>query len=227
MSGSDPTRVLIVDDEWMVRSMLRTIMESAPDLTVVGEAADGAAAQRMAAAMRPDVVLMDIRMPGADGLTATERITQAASAPRVVVLTTFDLDEYVRAAIRNGAVGFLLKDASAEEMITGVRSAARGDAMLAPRVTRLLLRHFAADDARDTRDDRRRTEARERLQVLTAKEGEVLAELGGGLSNTDIAAALGMSEATVKTHVSRILTKLTCTNRVQAAILAHHAGLLD
>jgi DNA-binding NarL/FixJ family response regulator len=227
MSGSDPTRVLIVDDEWMVRSMLRTIMESAPDLTVVGEAADGAAAQRMAAALRPDVVLMDIRMPGADGLTATERITQAASAPRVVVLTTFDLDDYVRAAIRNGAVGFLLKDASAEEMINGVRSAARGDAMLAPRVTRRLLRHFAADDARDTRDGRRRTKAREQLQVLTAKEHEVLAELGGGLSNTDIAAALGMSEATVKTHVSRILTKLSCTNRVQAAILAYHAGLLD
>jgi DNA-binding NarL/FixJ family response regulator len=144
-----------------------------------------------------------------------------------VVLTTFDLDDYVRAAIRNGAVGFLLKDASAEEMINGVRSAARGDAMLAPRVTRRLLRHFAADDARDTRDGRRRTKAREQLQVLTAKEHEVLAELGGGLSNTDIAAALGMSEATVKTHVSRILTKLSCTNRVQAAILAYHAGLLD
>jgi DNA-binding NarL/FixJ family response regulator len=223
----EATRVLIVDDEWMVRAMLRTIMESAPDITVVGEASDGAAALSMAAALQPDVVLMDIRMPRADGLTATERLTRSARPPRVVVLTTFDLDEYVRAAIRNGAVGFLLKDASAQEMIDGVRSAARGDAMLSPKVTRRLLRHFAAEDERAAHDDRRRAQARERLQTLTAKEHEVLVALGGGLPNTDIAATLHMSEATVKTHVSRILTKLSLTNRVQAAILAHHAGLLD
>jgi DNA-binding NarL/FixJ family response regulator len=225
---AEATRVLIVDDEWMVRSMLRTIMESAPDITVVGEAADGRAAVTMAGALRPDIVLMDIRMPRTDGLTATQQLAQSPRSPRVVVLTTFDLDEYVRAALRHGAVGFLLKDASADEMITAVRSAARGDAMLSPKVTRRLLHHFTRDDDRHTTGaEQRRTEALGRLAALTGKEREVLVALGGGLSNTDIAAALHMSEATVKTHVSRILSKLTLTNRVQAAILAHHAGLLD
>ncbi|MFA1547689.1 response regulator [Actinomadura chokoriensis] len=208
-------RVLVVDDEWMVRAMLRTIMETAPDITVVGEAADGNEAVRQAATHRPDVVLMDIRMPRADGLTATERL---AGSYRVVVLTTFDLDEYVRTALQHGAVGFLLKDASAEEMLSAVRSAARGDAMLSPKVTRRLLRHFAGAG---------RSEAEERIGVLTAKEREVLVAVGGGLSNTDIAGALHMSEATVKTHVSRILAKLSLSNRVQAAIIAHRAGLLD
>ncbi|MEO3824640.1 response regulator transcription factor [Actinomadura sp. B10D3] len=208
-------RVLIVDDEWMVRAMLRTIMETAPDITVVGEAADGGEAVREAAAHRPDVILMDIRMPRADGLTATERL---AGAHRVVVLTTFDLDEYVRTALRHGAVGFLLKDASAPEMLAAVRSAARGDAMLSPKVTRRLLRDFAAEG---------RSGSEARLRPLTAREREVLVAVGRGLANTDIAAALHMSEATVKTHVSRILTKLSLTNRVQAAILAHRAGLLD
>ncbi|TDD92217.1 response regulator [Actinomadura rubrisoli] len=211
-------RVLIVDDEWMVRAMLRTIMETAPDVTVVGEASDGDEALREAGARAPDVVLMDIRMPRADGLTATERMARLPRPPSVVVLTTFDLDEYVRTALRHGAVGFLLKDASAQEMLAAVRSAARGDAMLSPKVTRRLLRDFA---------DTGRSEAERRLTVLTAKEREVLVRVGGGLSNTDIAAALHMSEATVKTHVSRILTKLSLTNRVQAAILAHRAGLLD
>ncbi|WP_433463240.1 response regulator [Spirillospora sp. CA-128828] len=208
-------RVLIVDDEWMVRAMLRTIMETAPDIAVVGEASDGNEAVREAAAHRPDVVLMDIRMPRADGLTATERL---AGSHRVVVLTTFDLDEYVHTALHHGAVGFLLKDASAQEMLTAVRSAARGDAMLSPKVTRRLLRRFA---------EAGRSDAAPRLRPLTAKEREVLVAVGGGLSNTDIAAALHMSEATVKTHVSRILTKLSLTNRVQAAVLAHRAGLLD
>jgi DNA-binding NarL/FixJ family response regulator len=167
-------------------------------------------------------------MPRADGLTAAQQLAQSPRPPRVVVLTTFDLDEYVRAALRHGAVGFLLKDASADEMITAVRSAARGDAMLSPKVTRRLLHHFTRDDDRHTTGaEQRRTEALGRLAALTGKEREVLVALGGGLSNTDIAAALHMSEATVKTHVSRILSKLTLTNRVQAAILAHHAGLLD
>ncbi|MEV5826330.1 response regulator transcription factor [Spirillospora sp. NPDC052242] len=208
-------RVLVVDDEWMVRAMLRTILGAAPDITVVDEASDGEEAVRRARARDPDVILMDIRMPRADGLAATARL-----APRypVVVLTTFDLDEYVRTALRHGAVGFLLKDASGEEMLAAVRSAARGDAMLSPKVTRRLLRRFA---------DTGRAEAERRLDVLTAKEREVLVAVGGGLSNTDIAAALHMSEATVKTHVSRILAKLALTNRVQAAILAHRAGLLD
>ncbi|WP_106397075.1 response regulator [Actinocorallia populi] len=212
-------RVLIADDEWMVRAMLRTIMETEPDITVVGEATDGEAALREARSRNPDVILMDIRMPRTDGLTATERLARLPEAPRVVVLTTFDLDEYVRAALCHGAAGFLLKDASAQEMITAVRSAARGDAVLSPRVTRRLL-------SRVTREDAVRAEAERRLAVLTAKEREVLVAVGGGLTNADIAAALHMSEATVKTHVGRILAKLSLANRVQAAILAHQAGLL-
>ncbi|QIP83240.1 response regulator transcription factor [Streptomyces sp. Tu 2975] len=222
------TRVLIVDDEWMVRSMLSTIMASAPDIEVVGEASDGNTAVSMAAALEPDVVLMDIRMPRSDGLTATERLTRSPRPPRVVVLTTFDLDEYVQTALRHGAVGFLLKDATADDMIAAVRSAARGDAMLSPKVTRRLIRRFTEDDDGPSAErQRRRSEARSRLEVLTEKEREVLIALSGGLSNTDIAAALHVSEATAKTHISRILSKLSLTNRVQAAILAHHAGLVD
>ncbi|MGC4809728.1 response regulator [Micromonospora sp. DT228] len=218
---SAPTRTLIVDDEWMVRSTLRTILDAAPDITVVGEASDGAQAVELARTLRPDVVLMDIRMPRTDGLTATEQITRLDRPPHVVVLTTFDLDEYVHTALRHGAVGFLLKDASAEDMINAVRSAARGDAMISPRVTRRLLRQFSGP----TPD--RRNNAEQRLTVLTEREREVLIAVGGGLSNTAIAAKLYMSEATVKTHISRILAKLGLTNRVQAAILAHQAGVLD
>ncbi|GGM82546.1 DNA-binding response regulator [Dactylosporangium sucinum] len=200
--------------------MLRTIVQTAPDIVVVGEAADGDEAVEQARRHRPDVVLMDIRMPRADGLTATERLTHLTPPPHVVILTTFDLDEYVHTALRHGAVGFLLKDASAEEMLTAIRSATRGDAMLSPRVTRRLLRRFITVDAG-------RSEASQRLTVLTRKEQEVLIAVGRGLSNTDIAASLHMSEATAKTHVSRILTKLGLANRVQAAILAHQARLLD
>ncbi|MEV6758239.1 response regulator transcription factor [Streptomyces sp. NPDC051214] len=222
------TRVLIVDDEWMVRSMLSTIMASAPDIDVVGEAADGNTALSMAATLQPDVVLMDIRMPRSDGLTATERLTRSPRPPRVVVLTTFDLDEYVQTALRHGAVGFLLKDATADDMIAAVRSAARGDAMLSPQITRRLIRRFTQDDdGPSAEQQRRRSAARSSLQALTEKERQVLTALSGGLSNTDIAAALHMSEATAKTHISRILSKLSLTNRVQAAILAHHAGLAD
>ncbi|MEV4202926.1 response regulator [Micromonospora globbae] len=216
-----PTRTLIVDDEWMVRAMLRTILEAAPDITVVGEASDGAEAVELARTLRPDVVLMDIRMPRTDGLTATGRIARLDRPPYVVVLTTFDLDEYVHTALRNGAVGFLLKDASADDMLAAVRSAARGDAMISPRVTRRLIRTFAEP----TPD--RRGDAERRLAVLTDKEREVLVTIGRGMSNSEIAATLYMSEATAKTHVSRILAKLDLANRVQAAILAHQAGLLD
>ncbi|MDX2937322.1 response regulator [Streptomyces ipomoeae] len=216
-----PIRTLIVDDEWMVRSMLRTIMEAAPDITMTGEASDGVEAVDLARTLQPDVVLMDIRMPRGDGLTATERMTRLDPPPYVVVLTTFDLDEYVHTALRNGAVGFLLKDASADDMLAAVRSAARGDAMISPRITRRLLRKFAEPVPA------RRSDAEQRLAALTDKEREVLVAVGGGLSNTEIAATLYMSEATAKTHVSRILTKLDLANRVQAAILAHQAGLLD
>ncbi len=214
-------RVLIADDEWMVRSMLRTIMESAADITVAGEAADGAEAVSLARSLQPDVVLMDIRMPRADGLAATERLGQLPGAPKVVVLTTFDLDEYVHPALRAGAVGFLLKDATASDMLAAVRSAANGDAMLSPKVTRRLLHQFTDSGSGP------KVEASQRLQVLTDKEREVLLAVARGRTNTDIAASLYLSEATVKTHVSRILSKLALTNRVQAAILAHQAGLLD
>lgn len=214
-------RVLIADDEWMVRSMLRTIMESAADITVAGEAADGAEAVSLARSLQPDVVLMDIRMPRTDGLAATERLRQLPTAPKVVVLTTFDLDEYVHTALRAGAVGFLLKDATASDMLAAVRSAANGDAMLSPKVTRRLLDRFTDSGSGP------KVEAGRRLQVLTDKEREVLLAVARGRTNMDIAASLYLSEATVKTHVSRILSKLALTNRVQAAILAHQAGLLD
>jgi DNA-binding NarL/FixJ family response regulator len=214
-------RALIADDEWMVRSTLRAILEAAPDITVVAEASDGVEAVDLARTLRPDVVLMDIRMPRGDGLTATERMARLDPPPYVVILTTFDLDEYVHAALCNGAVGFLLKDAPAGDMLAAVRSAACGEAMISPRITRRLLRKFAEPRA-DRRDD-----AAQRLAVLTRKEHEVLVALGGGLTNTEIAATLYMSEATVKTHISRILAKLNLNNRVQAAILAHQAGLLD
>jgi len=220
-STAGTIRSLIVDDEWMVRSMLRAILEAAPDITVIGEASDGVEAVDLARTFRPDVVLMDIRMPRGDGLTATERMARLDPSPCVVVLTTFDLDEYVHAALRNGAVGFLLKDAPAGDMLAAVRSAAYGEAMISPRITRRLLRKFA-----EPRADRHNNAA-QRLAVLTHKEHEVLVALGGGLTNAEIAATLYMSEATVKTHISRILAKLDLNNRVQAAILAHQAGLLD
>ncbi|MGC7098271.1 response regulator [Amycolatopsis lurida] len=214
-------RVLIVDDEWMVRAMLRTILDAAEDITIIGEAADGAEAVSLARSSRPDVVLMDIRMPRADGLTATRQLRQLRDPPKVVVLTTFDLDEYVHTALRHGAVGFLLKDATAADMLNAVRSAAAGDAMLSPKITRRLLDRFAEPDTG------RKADAARRLEVLTNKEREVLAAIARGMANPDIAAHLYLSEATVKTHVSRILGKLAMTNRVQAAILAHHAGLAD
>ncbi|MDW5325422.1 response regulator transcription factor [Plantactinospora sp. KLBMP9567] len=213
-------RLLVVDDEWMVRAMLRTIMDTYDDIEVVGEAGDGDEAVRQARDLRPDVVLMDIRMPRADGLDATAALARIAMPPKVVVLTTFDLDEYVATALRHGAVGFLLKDATADQMAAAVRSAAAGDAMLSPQVTRRLLHRFAEPVDPDRHD------ALRRLDVLTDKEREVLGALGEGLTNSDIGRRLYLSEATVKSHVSRLLAKLQLTNRVQAAILAHRAGLV-
>jgi DNA-binding NarL/FixJ family response regulator len=219
-------RVLVVDDEWMVRAMLRTILHAAGDISVVAEATDGTDAVAQARRHHPDVALVDIRMPGTDGLSATTGLGRLAHPPKVVVLTTFDLDEYVRTALRNGAVGFLLKDATGEEMIAAVRAAHVGDAMLSPRITRRLLDTFARDiEPAAGSCDPAQVEAQQRLRSLTHKEREVMRALADGLANADIAERLFLSESTVKTHISRILTKLELTNRVQAAILAHRAGL--
>jgi DNA-binding NarL/FixJ family response regulator len=213
-------RLLVVDDEQLVRSGLRMILESAADIQVVAEAADGAQAVEQVRLHRPDAVLMDIRMPGMDGLAATREITTPADPPKVIVLTTFELDEYVHAALANGAVGFLLKDTPPHDLIQAVRTVADGNAMLAPTVTRRLIAEFAA------RGGTQAVAARKRLEALTEREREVVVAVAQGLSNAEIGKRLFMSEATVKAHVSRVLAKLGMSNRVQAAILAHDAGLL-
>jgi len=215
-------RILIVDDDALVRAGLRMILESAGDLQVVGEATDGSQVTAAVQRHRPDVVLMDIRMPTMDGLAATAALQAMAEPPRVIVLTTFDLDDFVFRALQAGAAGFLLKDTPPLELIAAVRVVAAGDGMLSPGVTRRLIGHFAADP----RVDRRR-QALERLAGLTEREREVLVQVGQGLSNADIGRSLFMSEATVKAHVSRMLVKLGVANRVQVAILAHDAGQLD
>jgi DNA-binding NarL/FixJ family response regulator len=214
-----PIRVLVVDDQELVRSGFCVILDAADGITVVGEAADGAAAVSQAAAHAPDVVLMDIRMPGMDGLEATRRITSGAAAPKVVMLTTFDLDDYVYAALRAGASGFLLKDSPRHDLIAAVRAAAAGDALLAPSVTRRLIEAFA----------RRPPEASpspSQLASLTARERDVLLLLARGRSNAEIAAVLFVSEATVKTHVGNLLAKLGLRDRVQAVILAYETGIV-
>jgi DNA-binding NarL/FixJ family response regulator len=214
-------RVVVVDDEQLVRSGLRMILESAGDVEVVGEAADGGAAVEQVRLHRPDAVLMDIRMPAMDGLAATREITALPDPPKVVMLTTFELDEYVHAALENGAVGFLLKDIPPRDLVQAVRTVAEGNAMLAPTVTRRLIAEFAA------RSSTQAVAARRRLDTLTGREREVGVAVAQGLSNAEIGRRLFMSEATVKAHVSRVLSKLGLSNRVQAAILAHDAGLLE
>ncbi len=214
-----PIRVLVVDDQELVRSGFCVILDTAEGITVVGEAANGEAALAAADAHRPHVVLMDIRMPGMDGLEATRLLTRAQPAPKVVMLTTFDLDEYVYEALRAGASGFLLKDSPRADLIAAVRAAAAGNALLAPSVTRRLIEAFA----------RRPPEAAPspaRLASLTAREREVLVLLARGGSNTEIAATLFVSEATVKTHVGNLLAKLGLRDRVQAVILAYETGII-
>ncbi|MGP4030132.1 response regulator transcription factor [Actinomadura sp. 3N407] len=211
-------RALIVDDERLVRHSLRMILNAAPDIEVVGEGGDGHEAVALAGELHPDVVLLDIRMPRADGLTATARLTHLPRPPAVLVLTTFDLDEYVHQALRVGARGFLLKDTPPHDLIAAVRTLHQGEALLAPSVTKRLLERFATAAARDT------TAAARRLEILSERERAVLIAIGRGMSNAEAGESLGMREATVKAHVSRILGKLHLTNRVQAAILAHDAG---
>ncbi|NEA98151.1 response regulator transcription factor [Streptomyces sp. SID13726] len=215
-------RLLLVDDDPLVRAGLSLMMGGADDIEIVGEAADGAEAEAAVDRTRPDVVLMDIRMPSVDGLTATERLRARPDAPQVVVLTTFHADEQVLRALRVGAAGFVLKDTPPAEILAAVRPAAAGDHVLSPTVTRQLMAH-AVGTAADTR----RTRARERITALNDREREVAVAVGRGLSNAEIAAALYMSVATVKTHVSRVLAKLDLNNRVQIALLAYDAGLLE
>jgi DNA-binding NarL/FixJ family response regulator len=212
-------RVVVVDDEPMVCAHLRTILGSASDIEVVGEAYDGAAGVEAVVRNRPDVVLMDLRMPGVDGLTAIERIGKLASPPAVVVLTTFDADQYVLRALRAGAAGFLVKSTPPEDLIGLVRVAAEGHMVLSPTAARRLI--AASADSQQSRD-----RARQLAGSLTERETEVLACLGEGLSNAQVGARLYLSEATVKGYVSRILVKLDCANRTQAGLLAHDAGIV-
>ncbi|MCX5253058.1 response regulator transcription factor [Streptomyces canus] len=215
-------RVLLVDDDPLVRAGLSLMMGGAEDIEIVGEAADGTEVEAAVDRTRPDVVLMDIRMPSVDGLTATERLRGRPDAPQVVVLTTFHADEQVLRALRAGAAGFVLKDTPPAEILAAVRRIAAGDPVLSPTVTRQLMEH-AVGSAADTR----RARARERVAALNDREREVAVAVGQGRSNAEIAAALYMSVATVKTHVSRVLAKLDLNNRVQIALLAYDAGLLE
>jgi DNA-binding NarL/FixJ family response regulator len=215
-------RVVVIDDEALVRAGMRMILESAEDVDVVGEAEDGAEAVEAVRRCRPDVVLMDVRMPRLDGIAATAAVRELDPAPAVIVLTTFDLDDHVFGALEAGAAGFLLKDTPPRELVQAVRVVASGASMLSPTVTRRLISHFA--DGAGGGSGRRRA-AQDRLAALSARESEVLAEVGRGLSNAEIGATLFMSEATAKAHVSRLLVKVGATNRVQLAIVAHDAGL--
>jgi DNA-binding NarL/FixJ family response regulator len=213
------TRVLIADDQALVRAGFRVLIDSAADLTVVGEAADGAEAVRLALENRADVVLMDIRMPVMDGLAATRELAAVDGGPRVIILTTFDIDEYVFEALRSGASGFLLKDTEPEELLQAVRVVAAGDALLAPSVTRRLIEEFA------TRPDPHRTPP-EALAGLTEREREVMALVARGLSNGEIATELVISPATAKTHVSRVMMKLDARDRAQLVVMAYETGLV-
>jgi DNA-binding NarL/FixJ family response regulator len=214
------TSVLIVDDQELVRAGFRLILDLEPGFEVAGEATNGAEALRCASELRPDVVLMDIRMPAMDGIEATRRLTSAGSASKVLILTTFDLDEYVYAALRAGASGFLVKDAPRDQLVNAVRTVARGEALLAPTVTRRLIERFAllpmpgGDELPDP------------VRSLTPRERDVLSALAEGLTNREIAGRLVVSDATVKTHVARLLAKLGVRDRVQAVVLAYECGFV-
>ncbi|GAA3092942.1 response regulator [Streptosporangium carneum] len=214
-------RVLLVDDEPLLRMAFTMVLDAQPDMEAAGEAGNGAEAVRLARRLRPDVVLMDVRMPGIDGIEATRQIIRDCPQTRVLILTTFDLDEYAFAGLGAGASGFLLKNALPEELLGAIRSVALGDAVVSPRVTRRLLENFAhrlpVGDA---------PEGDERLRRLTSREREVLVEVARGLSNSEIAAVLHLAEATVKTHLGRILLKLELRDRVQAVVFAYETRLV-
>ncbi len=212
-------RVVVADDQGMVRSGFSVLLNAQPDIEVIGEAMNGHEAVSQAAALRPDVILMDVRMPVLDGLQATREITAMLDPPKILVLTTFDLDDYVYEALRSGASGFLLKDASATELAHAVRLVAAGDALLAPGVTRRLIAEFARMGAP-------RSPGRKQLDGLTERESEVLALVARGMSNAEIAGHLVVAEQTVKTHVGRILMKLGLRDRTQAVVLAYESGLV-
>lgn len=236
--------VLLVDDQPLLRMGFRMVIESQPDLTVVGEAGDGAAAVVLTGELAPDVVLMDVRMPDVDGIEATRRIAAAGGPSRVLILTTFDLDRYVLAGLRAGASGFLLKDVPPADLLTAIRTVAAGDAVVAPTVTRRLLDAFAhrlpdpdaaagggpgdlANGAAGQGAAKGTRAGIDRLARLTERERDVLGEVAAGLSNAEIAARLVLSEATVKTHVGRILAKLELRDRVQAVVFAYETGLIQ
>ncbi len=215
-------RILLVDDQSLLRMGFRLILEAEPDIEVVGEAADGASGVSMTAALHPDVVLMDVRMPGMDGIQATASIIAADPASKVLILTTFDLDQYVFAGLKAGASGFMLKDAPPAELLTAIRTVAGGDAVLAPTATRRLIDQFAPL----LPDPGRQPERDAVLSKLTSREQTVFTQLAAGRSNREIAAELHLSEGTVKIHVGRILTKLGLRDRVQAVVLAYESGLI-
>jgi DNA-binding NarL/FixJ family response regulator len=215
-------RVLLVDDQSLLRMGFRMILEAEADIEVVGEASDGATGVSMTSALHPDVVLMDVRMPGTDGIAATASITAAGTASRVLILTTFDLDEYVFAGLKAGASGFLLKDAPPAELLTAIRTVAAGDAVLAATATRRLIDQFAPL----LPDPGRQHDRDALLSKLTDREQTVFLQLAAGRSNREIAARLHLSEGTVKIHVGRILAKLDLRDRVQAVVLAYESGLI-
>jgi DNA-binding NarL/FixJ family response regulator len=214
-------RVLLADDQTLVRTGFRMILDNAPDMRVVGEAGDGAAAVEAVLQLMPDVVLMDVRMPEVDGVEATRRLCAGGCPSRILMLTTFDLDEYVYASLRAGASGFLLKDTLAADLLSAIRVIVRGNAVVAPSVTRRLLERYVG-----TGPDPSALTAAEGLTNLTEREREVLALIARGLSNAEIAARIYVTEGTVKTHVSRLLTKLELRDRVQAVVFAYESGLV-
>ncbi|MBQ1023916.1 response regulator transcription factor [Micromonospora sp. C95] len=214
------TTVLIADDQQLQRMGFKMLLDGTPGMTVVGEAANGAEAVRKVDQTRPDVVLMDVRMPGMDGIEATRRITAAGSRTHVLILTTFDLDEYVYAGLRAGASGFLLKDARPEELIAGIRAVASGDSVVAPSLTRKLMDAYLQEPAPTAPAD-------PRLSSLSEREREVLEAIGHGATNTEIAERFALTESTVKKHVGRVLAKIGARDRVQAVIFAYDNGLVQ